>query len=112
VTSAHFQLKDALATFYNPATFSHQLVSVDRGTLTVNFANNTFATTLGLHNPTLGATSIATQGVVTGNGKLIGTSGDAWLQGGLNTTGKNAGYLFEKTYSQGTVSCITLWGRQ
>lgn len=112
VTSANFQLKDSLATFYNPSTFSHQLVSVDRGTLTVNFANNTFATTLGMHNATLGSTSIAAQGVVTGNGNLIGTSGDAWLQGGLNNTGKNAGYLFEKTYSQGTVSGITLWGRK
>lgn len=111
VTSANFQLKDALATFYNPETYSHQLVSVDKGTLTVNFANNTFATTLGLHNPTLGATSIATQGVVTGNGNLIGTTGDAWVQGGLNNSGKSAGYLFEKTYSQGTVSGITLWGR-
>ena len=111
VSSANFQLKDALATFYNPQTFSYQLVSVDRGTLTVNFANNTFATTLGLRNATLGSTSIATQGVVTNNGNLLGTSGDAWVQGGLNNTGKNAGYLFEKTYPQGTVSGITLWGR-
>ena len=110
-TSATFQLKESLASLYLPATYSYQPVQVSQGALSVNFVNNTFNTQLSMSSPALGNTTMNSQGVINATGVMRGTSGDAALTGGLNTTGTAAGYAFSKVYQQGTVNGITLWGR-
>jgi hypothetical protein len=111
VSSANFELKNGTATLYQPATYSWQVVKIDSGSLAVNFAKNTFSTALQLSNPVIGNAGILAEGVVTSSGKMVSTSGDAAVFGGLSNTAKSAGYFFEKAYPQGTVTGITLWGR-
>jgi len=110
-TSANFDLKNGTATLYQPTTYSYQVVKIDSGSLAVNFAKETFSTALQLSNPVIGKSGITADGVVTSSGRLVGTGGDAAVQGGLSNTAKSAGYQFEKSYPQGTVTGITLWGR-
>ena len=110
-TSANFQLKESVARLYMPATYSYQPVQISQGSLSVNFVNSTFNTQLNMNSPALGNTTMNSQGVINTTGVMLGTGGDAGLTGGLNTTGTRAGYAFSKSYPQGTVNGITLWGR-
>ena len=111
VSWANFELKNGTATLYQPATYSWQVVKIDSGSLAVNFVKNTFSTALQLSNPVIGNAGILAEGVVTSSGKMVSTSGDAAVFGGLSNTAKSAGYEFEKNFPQGTVNGITLWGR-
>lgn len=110
-TSANFQLKNSLASMYMPATYSTEAVQVGQGTLAVNFVNSTFNTSLSMYSPSLGNTTMNSQGIINTTGVMRGTTGDATLTGGFNTSATAAGYAFSKGYSQGTVTGITLWGR-
>src|SRR3990167_6697828 len=88
-----------------------QAVYVDGGTLGVDFTRATFATTLRLSSPVLGAQSVQSQGVVLSGGIFQSRGGDAFVAGAFSNDRREAGYFFEKTLPAGGLTGITLWGR-
>lgn len=88
-----------------------QAVYVDGGTLGVDFTRATFATTLRLSSPVLGAQSVQSQGVVLPGGIFQSRGGDAFVAGAFSNDRREAGYFFEKTLPAGGLTGITLWGR-
>lgn len=88
-----------------------QAVYVDGGALGVDFTRATFATTLRLSSPVLGAQSVQSQGVVLPGGIFQSRGGDAFVAGAFSNDRREAGYFFEKTLPAGGLTGITLWGR-
>lgn len=89
-------------------------MAVENGYLTIDFNNNEFSTALSLQENSLGEVSFSASGTVSKEGFF--TSKDAnnsqILGGAVSFDGKEAGYLFEKKLSDGTIKGTTLWGKQ
>lgn len=108
--SADFRLAAGSAQLFMEAR-PPQAASVDGGSLNVDFSRATFATQLNVSNPTIGASTIVSDGKISPNGIMQGQSGNAYVAGALSLDGKEAGYFFEKAFPAGNLSGITLWGR-
>ena len=109
--AANFRLAGGAAQFVSTVGRPTESVSVDGGSLSVDFSRATFATHLNVSNPTIGANTLQANGLVSPNGILLGQTGNAYVAGALTLDGKEAGYLFGKAFSAGNLSGITLWGR-
>jgi hypothetical protein len=110
---------DASATF-RLAGSSAQLVkssgateaaTVDHGSLSIDFTRRTFDTQLAVSSATVGTDQIAASGAVAADGLFLSTAGNAWVAGATSLNGKEAGYIFEKQNTSGTLRGLTLWGR-
>ena len=112
-TAASFRLAGATAqvVYSDRGRDVIEPVRVDNGTLSVNFANATYATQLNLSSARIGSDSISSSGDVRSNGLLFSSAGNARTVGALSLDGKEAGYFFEKSVASGFVSGISLWGR-
>ncbi|HEX9719123.1 MAG TPA: FecR domain-containing protein, partial [Ramlibacter sp.] len=108
--SANFRLSAGAGQLSVPGQAS-QDVRVDGGSLNVDFSRATFATQLNVSNPTIGPNTLQSNGSVSPKGVMVGQSGNAYVAGALSLDGKEAGYFFEKAFSAGNLSGITLWGR-
>jgi hypothetical protein len=84
--------------------------SVLGGSLSVDFARNTFTTQLRVAGPTIGTQVLDAMGSVLANGVFLSTAGNAYVAGGMSHDGREAGYLFERTLPNGQLRGITLWG--
>ena len=109
--SANFRLAASSAQLFVSPRKPPEAVSVDGGSLNVDFSRATFATQLNVSNPSIGANTLQVNGMVKPNGFLVGQSGNAFIAGALSLDAKEAGYFFEKAFSAGNLSGITLWGR-
>ena len=107
----NFRLAEATAHLWRGAFVPAENVNVHNGALTVDFARSTFATRLDISNPTMGADNISASGSVLPTGALHADVSNAAIAGGLSSDGREAGYAFEKTISNGVLRGITLWGR-
>jgi hypothetical protein len=108
--TASFRLAGSSAQFVSNAGTA-ELAKVDSGSLSLDFNRKTFATQLAVSSVTLGADQISASGVVANNGEFKALSGNAQVVGALSVDAKEAGYVFQKGTTTGTVSGITLWGR-
>jgi hypothetical protein len=108
--SANFRLAGGSAQLFMPKSAPED-VRVDGGSLSIDFSRATFATQLNLSNPTIGTNTVQAEGIVKPNGVMLGQGGNAYVAGALSLDAKEAGYFFEKAFSAGTLSGITLWGR-
>jgi hypothetical protein len=88
-----------------------EAVQINGGTLNVDFSKATFATSLNMSNPTMGADTLQASGTVQPNGVMRGSGANTFMAGALSLDAKEAGYFFEKSISAGRLSGITLWGR-
>ena len=88
-----------------------EAVRVTGGSLNVDFSRATFDTKLNMSSPTLGADTLAANGLVRPDGVIMSQTGNGSVVGAMSLDGKEAGYSFEKAVSAGTVNGITLWGR-
>jgi hypothetical protein len=86
-------------------------VSVDGGTLSVDFSRATFATRLSVSSAVLGTESVSANGVLLSSGVFQSRGGDSFVAGALSNDRREAGYFFEKTLPAGGLTGITLWGR-
>ena len=111
LTSVDFKLANAAALFQRNDQRFPEAAQVNNGSLKVDFVNSAFTTTLNVSNASFGADTLTASGGVKPNGIFLSTGGNAFVAGGFNGDGKQAGYLFEKTFSQGQLSGVTLWGR-
>jgi hypothetical protein len=108
--SANFRLSAGAGQFFAPGHAPAD-VRVEGGSLNVDFSRATFATSLNVSNPTIGANTLQADGIIKPNGVMLGQGGNAYVAGALSLDGKEAGYFFEKSFSAGNLSGITLWGR-
>lgn len=113
VASASFQLTGVSANYTPYAIYggSVEAVQVSNPTLSVDFANSTFATQLQLSSASLGQETFSASGAVTSNGIITSANGGQSLAGALSMDGRQAGYQFNKGVERGSVSGLTLWGR-
>ena len=112
-TSANFRLAGSAAQLIVPSGRStvSEVVQVNNGTLSVDFAHSTYATQLNVSNPRMGFDSVTSNGLIKSDGVMLGQGGNAYTAGALSLNGKEAGYFFEKTLGAGQLNGITLWGR-
>jgi hypothetical protein len=108
--SATFRLSNAAAQIL-PSWGAPEAVSVNGGSLNVDFSRSTFATQLNVSSPSIGANTLQADGIVKPNGVMLGQGGNAYVAGALSLDAKEAGYFFEKAFPSGHLSGITLWGR-
>jgi len=113
VASASFQLTGSSANYTPYAIYGGavEAVQVSNPSLTVDFANATFATQLQLNSASLGKETLSASGTVTSNGIITSANGGQSLAGAFSMDGKQAGYQFTKSVERGSVSGLTLWGR-
>ena len=107
----NFRLAEATAHLWRGTFVAAEDVSVNGGSLKVDFGRRNFATRLDVSNPTIGAESISASGAVLDTGAFKAAGGNAAVAGGLSADGREAGYGFEKTLGSGVLRGITLWGR-
>lgn len=117
-TSANFRLASGVASLYIPNQVKYEAANINSGTLNVDFAKSSFSTQLNISSASLGTDVVSVNGGVnsaqslfSGSSGVYGATGYTTLTGALSTDGKEAGYLFSKQVSQGTLNGYTLWGR-
>ena len=108
--SANFALASASAN-YTPAGRTAEAATVSDARLAVDFAKNTLATQMTLSSPSMGQDQFAATATVTPQGMFVGNAANQRIVGAFSTDARQAGYLFEKSVKDGTVSGLTLWGR-
>lgn len=104
-----FSLQAASAYYRTPAN-TLTTASVLGGVLGINFASQTYNTSLTLATPGISNHLFAMTGNInTANGIFLGGSGN--LAGALALDATQAGYLFSSPAGGGTFTGATLWGR-
>jgi hypothetical protein len=89
-----------------------ELLDVNKGLLSINFNESTFATELAMRSATLGAVGFSANGRIIDGGIFTSIGTKQEMAGAVTFDGKEAGYYFEKTIDTGTLEGLTLWGRQ
>ena len=111
LSNVSFNLTSASANFIQPVAANRpvEVAQVSNATLNVDFARSTFATQLQLASPSLGTQQLQASGSINAQGIFTGSGSNQSVTGAFSTDGLQAGYLFDKTVSNGTVSGLTLW---
>jgi hypothetical protein len=111
--TASFNLTNASANYTLPTGSGRPVepITVSAAKLTVDFARNTLATQMDLASPSLGKDTFAATATVNADGTFASHTTSQQIAGALSTDATQAGYLFEKRLSGGTISGLTLWGR-
>jgi len=107
----NFRLANASAQFYKDAQTAVEAVAVQSGALQVDFGRSLFQTSLYMASKSVGTQNIQAAGNVSATGNFVPTAANANVIGGLNASGTEAAYGFEKSLPQGSLSGVTLWGR-
>ena len=108
---ASFQLAASAATVVRDEGRLLESARIDHGTLNIDFGRSTFDTQLLVTGPWLGADTVHAAGRISNAGVMQATAGNANLQGGISTHGREAGFAFQKGVPAGVLQGITLWGR-
>jgi hypothetical protein len=109
--AVNFSLNSAQAQYYNTSG-AGSLMEVKGGSLRIDFAESTFATSLNLNHAATGAINIVDSGRVFAGGYFHSRSDTQIVAGAVSLDGKEAGYFFEKVLGSGSIEGLTLWGRQ
>lgn len=105
-----FQLTSAQAIF-NYAT-GVVAMTVNGGSLDINFQDNTFNTALDLMSDSTGRIIFSADGKIADGGYLRAIEATQRVAGAVSFDGAEAGYLFEKQIDGGFISGLTLWDDQ
>ena len=108
--TANFSLLSASAN-YVQLVGPVEMVNISNAKLTVDFGRSALTTQMDLASPSLGKNSFAATATVSPNGVFVSNTANQQLAGAFSTDAAQAGYLFEKRVTHGTVSGLTLWGR-
>ena len=102
-----FRLTSAQAV-YNSET-GIVAMSVNGGSLDINFQDNSFFTALSLNSDPTGPVDFAATGGLFDGGFLRALGATQSVRGAISYDASEAGYHFEKELPSGTVSGLTLW---
>ena len=105
-----FQLTSAQAVFN--AETGVVAMSVNGGSLDIDFQRNSFNTMLDLSADSVGQIVFAAEGILADGGFLRAIEATQRVAGAVSFDGTEAGYLFEKQILGGSLSGLTLWGSQ
>ena len=105
-----FQLTSAQAVFN--AETGVVAMSVNGGSLNIDFQRNSFNTMLDLSADQVGQVLFAAEGKLVDGGFLRASEATQRVAGAISFDGTEAGYLFEKQILGGSLSGLTLWGGQ
>ena len=108
--TANFALLNASAN-YTAFGLQAEPAAVSDAMLSVDFAKSALTTQMNLASPSMGQERFVATATVTPQGLFTSNNASQQLAGAFNTDARQAGYMFEKTVSGGTVSGLTLWGR-
>lgn len=108
---ASFQLAASAVSVVRDEGRLFEPATIGRGILNIDFGRSTFDTQLLVTGPWLGSDTVHAAGRISSAGIMQTTSGNASLQGGISTLGREAGYAFQKSVPAGVLQGITLWGR-
>ena len=112
-SSANFNLTNVSAN-YTPSLATGrpvEVVAVSNAQLSVNFAQSSLSTHMDFSSPSLGQANFSASANITPQGHFSNRSAQQNMAGAFSTTGDQAGYLFDKTFSGGKVSGLSLWSR-
>lgn len=104
-----FALQNSVAEYKTAAGV--QPVSVQQGSLTVDFANARYQTQLQLQGVPVALSSISVSGIVGRDGVFETRVGNQSVAGAVTFDAQSAAYLFQRAGAAGIVSGITQWGR-
>ena len=102
-----FSLASAQAYFKSEKEISP--VAVTRGGLKMDFANNTFQTSLDLYHMQLGESQFTALGKIYDGGYFHFRDNQSRIVGGVSLDGRESGYFFDFYNWDGLVQGITLW---
>ncbi len=105
-----FDLNKAQAQFTSGGQVS--LMQVSGGKLTLDFNQAMFSTSLQLSSAATGSITFADSGHIYDANVFVNSSATQSMGGTISLDGKEAGYLFQKTLSNGSVDGLTLWSRK
>jgi hypothetical protein len=105
-----FSLNQAQANYRVDGTAS--LMDVAGGTLSLDFNQNRYSTSLNLNHVATGAINLSDSGRIYAGGYFHNRVPGQVTAGAVSLDGLEAGYFFEKTLPTGTIDGLTLWGRQ
>jgi hypothetical protein len=110
-SKVNFRLADSSALFQRFFDLGVEAAKVNKGTFLVDFTRSTFGTQLDVSSATMGTQNLVANGSIGKDGAMQSISANARILGGMTLDGKEAGYLFEKDFSNGALRGVTLWGR-
>lgn len=102
-----FQLTSAQAVFNSETGIA--VMTVNGGSLDIDFQGNTFDTMLSLDHQLTGNIEFEARGRIFDGGFMRAKSADQFVAGAVSYDGAEAGYLFEKEIVNGSISGLTLW---
>jgi hypothetical protein len=88
------------------------LMNVTGGTLTIDFRENLYSTSLQMNHAATGNVEFIDRGRIESNGIFNSYTREAaaFLTGAVSIDGKEAGYAFEQILQSGIIEGLTLWG--
>lgn len=108
-TKVDFRLSRASATYETAG--GSEAATVNGASLTLDFANRTFATALALTAASGVKTELRVAGDVRPDGTFATQVDSQYVSGAVSLDGKEAGYLFNRGVVGGLFKGRTLWGR-
>jgi len=105
-----FKLGQAQANYRADGVSS--LMDVTGGTLSLDFNQSLYATTLQLNHSATGNISLTDGGRIYSGGYFHNRTPTQVTAGAVSLDGSEAGYFFEKILEQGSIDGLTLWTRQ
>jgi hypothetical protein len=109
--SASFRLTGAAARVLRDGGYRAENVQITEGSLAVDFARATFASSLTAVGPVLGSALVQAAGTVDAAGGMRSTAGNALMVGGFNGDGHKAGLSFSRDVPGGVLQGISQWNR-
>lgn len=106
-----FSLTSAQA-FHSSESGVVTAMSVNGGTLVINFVNNQFSTNLNLNHSATGDIVFSAAGTLFAGGYFHSRSATERIAGAVSLDGKEAGYFFEKQLEVGGIQGLTLWDKK
>lgn len=109
---ASFSLQGGSA-YYRSTANEFSAASIQGGTLGIDFARDTFATSLTMSSAATGPVALSASGTLNpANGIFLSATPGPHVAGALSFNTLQAGYLFSNVLANGaTLSGATLWGR-
>ena len=105
-----FQLQGGTAS-YLASSGETSAASLNGGSLTIDFGHNTYATTLSLSAPAVGAQGLVSSGTIDPRTGIFASTANAQTGGAVSLDLRQAGYFFNQPVGTGALVGATLWGR-
>ncbi len=109
--SATFRLTGAAAGVLRDSGYQLENLQITEGSLAVDFARATFASSLTAVGPQLGTSQIQATGAIDATGAMRSTAGNSFMLGGLNGDGHKAGLSFRREVPGGVLLGVSQWNR-